>query len=79
MLRRAKQRVTNVPDAKAEVQLQDKYYEWLWHTNNVAIGNIDTSWMDGNSEKCSGFCSCVAGELLQRMIRGRTQRKLQLG
>ena len=35
--------------------------------------------MDGSDAKCKGFCSCVAGEILQRMIRERTQRKLQIG
>eukprot|EP00943_MAST-04B_sp_MAST-4B-sp1_P009425 g9425.t1 len=47
--------------------------------NNVAIGNIDLSWMDGEDSKCVDFCSCVAGELIQRMIKDRTQRRLQIG
>ncbi len=66
-------------ETEATPQLPPTYYEWLWHVNNIAIGNRDTSWMDGSDAKCKGFCSCVAGEILQRMIRERTQRKLQIG
>ena len=66
-------------ETEATPQLPPTYYEWLWHVNNIAIGNRDTSWMDGSDAKCKSFCSCVAGEILQRMIRERTQRKLQIG
>jgi hypothetical protein len=64
---------------KTSKPLAPSFYEWLWNINNVAIGNIDLSWMDGEDSKCVDFCSCVAGELIQRMIKDRTQRRLQIG